>query len=163
MGDPRPSSRFLQQSQRRDLAAAKAFFRSAKAVTGTVPHRVTSDGHEAYPQAIRTALGKAVTHRTNVYLNNRLEQDHRGIKGRIRCMRGFGSLVSAGRFCRGDDELRNFLRVRAFTVSIYPPIAAVFVSFAEPPPYSLCLRPLERFLPTTSPLYWQARSLTEPA
>jgi len=100
-------------SERRDLAAAKRFFRSAKAVTGAVPDRVTSDGHDAYPQAIRTELGKTVTHRTNTYLNNRLEQDHRGIKGRIRCMRGFGSVASAGRFCRGHDELRNFLRVRS--------------------------------------------------
>ena len=101
-------------SERGDLAAANAFFRSAKSVTGKIPDRVTSDDHDAYPQAIRTELGKTVTHRTNVYLNNRLEQDHRGIKGRIRCMRGFGSFVSAGRFCRGHDELRNFLRVRAF-------------------------------------------------
>jgi transposase-like protein len=100
--------------ERRDLAAAKAFFRSAKAATGTVPDRVTSDGHDAYPKAIRTELGKAVRHRTNTYLNNQLEQDHRGIKGRIRCMRGFGSVGSAARFCRGHDALRNFLRVRAF-------------------------------------------------
>jgi hypothetical protein len=74
----------------------------------------SSDRDGAYPQAIRTALGKTVTHRTNAHLNNRLEQDHRGIKGRIRCMRGFASFVSAGRSCRDHDELRNFLRVRAF-------------------------------------------------
>jgi putative transposase len=101
-------------SARWDLAAARAFFRSAKSATGNIPDRVTTDGHDAYPRAIRTELDKAVAHRTNVCLDNRLEQDHRGIKGRIRCMRGFGSFVSAGRFCRGHDELRNFLRVRAF-------------------------------------------------
>jgi transposase-like protein len=67
-------------SEHRDLAAAKAFFRSAKAVTGVMPDRVTTDGHDAYPRAIRTVLGKHVRHRTNSYLNNRLEQDHRGIK-----------------------------------------------------------------------------------
>jgi hypothetical protein len=33
----------------RDLAAAQAFFRSAKAVTGITPDRVTTDGHDAYP------------------------------------------------------------------------------------------------------------------
>jgi putative transposase len=98
----------------RDLAAASADFRSTKSATGKIRNRVTTDGHDAYPRVIRTELGKTVAHRTNVYLNNRLEQDHRGIKGRIRCMRGFGSFVSAGRFCRGHDELRNFLRVRAF-------------------------------------------------
>lgn len=54
-----------------------------------IPDRVTSDGHDAYPQTVRVELGKTVTPRTNVYLNNRLKQDHCGIKGRIRCMRGF--------------------------------------------------------------------------
>ncbi len=44
-------------SDHRDLAAAKAFFRSAKAVTGVNPDRVTTDGHDAYPRAIRTELG----------------------------------------------------------------------------------------------------------
>ena len=101
-------------SERRDLAAAKAFFRSARIVTGVVPDRVTTDGHRAYPAAIRSELSEAVRHRTNVYLNNRLEQDHRGIKDRYRSMRGFKSATSAGRFCRAFDELRSFLRVRSF-------------------------------------------------
>src|SRR5215471_8234518 len=47
-------------SEHRDLAAAKAFFRSAKAVTGVIPDRVTTDGHDAYPRAIRTELGRHV-------------------------------------------------------------------------------------------------------
>ena len=38
-------------SEHRDLAAAKRFFRSAKAVTGVIPDRVTTDGHDAYPRA----------------------------------------------------------------------------------------------------------------
>ncbi len=101
-------------SERRDMAAARAFFRSAKTVTGVAPDRVTSDGHDAYPAAVRCELGQAVRHRTNAYLNNRLEQDPRGIKDRYRPMRGFKSIIPAGRFCRAFDELRNFLRVRAF-------------------------------------------------
>ena len=100
-------------SERRDMAAAKAFFRSAKAVTGSTPDRVTTDGHDSYPRAIRTELGKEVRHRTSRYLNNRLEQDHRGIKGRYRPMRGFKCARSASRFCRAHDELRNFLRLRS--------------------------------------------------
>jgi putative transposase len=76
-------------SEHRDLAAAKAFFRSAKAVTGVTPDRVTTDGHDAYPRAIRMELGKPARHRTSRYLNNRLEQDHRGIKNRGRPMLGF--------------------------------------------------------------------------
>ena len=42
--------------------------------------------------------------------NNHLEQDHRGVKGRARPMRGFKSPISAARFCRAHDEVRNFLR-----------------------------------------------------
>ena len=34
-------------SEHRDLAAAKAFFRSARVVTGVTPDRVTTDGHDA--------------------------------------------------------------------------------------------------------------------
>ena len=99
-------------SEHRDMAAARAFFRSAKSATGIVPDQVTTDGHGSYPRAIRSTLGRRVTHRTSVFKNNRLEQDHRGIKGRIRCMRGFKSFTSAGRFCRAYDELRNHLRPR---------------------------------------------------
>src|SRR3954447_22557084 len=100
-------------SERRDMAAAKAFFRSARAVTGVTPDRVTTDGHDSYPRAIRSELGRGVGHRTSRYLNNRLEQDHRGLKGRYRPMRGFECPRSAARFCRGHDALRNFLRLRS--------------------------------------------------
>ena len=99
-------------SEHRDMQAAKAFFRSARATMGFRPDRVTTDGHGSYPRAIRTVLGKTVRHRTSAYLNNRLEQDHRGIKGRIRCMRGFKSHDAAERFCREHGELRNLLRPR---------------------------------------------------
>src|SRR5919112_2049517 len=100
-------------SEHRDMAAAQAFFRSAQAVTGVTPERVTTDGHDSYPRAIRTTLGKGVRHRASAYLNNRLEQDHRGIKARYRPMRGFKCPRSAARFCRAYDELRNFLRPRS--------------------------------------------------
>ena len=100
-------------SATRDMKAARRFFRSARSVAGFVPDRVTTDGHNSYPRAIRSTLGRNVRHRTSVYLNNRLEQDHRGIKGRIRCMRGFKEHEAADRFCREYDELRNFLRSRS--------------------------------------------------
>src|SRR6201995_5456429 len=103
----------VRLSETRDMAAAKAFFQSAKTVTGGTPARVTTDGQDSYPRAIRTELGDAVRHRTNRYLNNRIEQDHRGIKGRYQPMRGFKSSSSAARFCRSFDELRNFLRLRS--------------------------------------------------
>ena len=99
-------------SEHRDMAAAQAFFRSAKAATGVTPERVITDGHGSYPRAIRSTLGRRVVHRTSAYKNNGLEQDHRGVKGRTRCMRGFKSFAAAERFCRGYDELRDFLRPR---------------------------------------------------
>ena len=57
-------------SETRDMAAAEKFFRSAKAVTGVTPARVTTDGHNSYPRAIRSQLGADVRHRTNQYLTD---------------------------------------------------------------------------------------------
>ncbi len=59
-------------SEHRDMAAARAFFRSAKAATGATPERVTTDGHGSYPRAIRSTLGRRVVHRTSAYKNNGL-------------------------------------------------------------------------------------------
>ncbi len=97
----------------RDLAAAKAFFKQAATTVGHKPERVTTDKHAAYPRAIRRTLGRHVLHRTNQYLNNRLEQDHRGIKQRYYPMRGFGSFASAARFCTAFDEIRLHFRFRS--------------------------------------------------
>ncbi len=99
-------------SEKRDMEAAKRFFKQAAAVGGHTPQRVMTAGHDSYPRAIRETLGSDVLHRTNRYLNNRLEQDHRGIKQRYYPMRGFGSLASASRFCRAFEEVRQFFRVR---------------------------------------------------
>jgi putative transposase len=50
-------------SEPRDMVAAKAFFRAAKSATGMTPDRVTTDGHNSYPRAIRSTLGRHVQHR----------------------------------------------------------------------------------------------------
>lgn len=71
-----------------------------------------TDGHRSYPQAIHEIMGNTVQHRTNKYLNNYLEQDHRGIKQRYYPMRGFGTFTSAAHFCCAFDELRNYFRSR---------------------------------------------------
>ncbi len=62
-------------SRTRDLAAAKAFFRSARSVTQVEPGQVTTDGHTSYPKAIAEELGEGVGHRTSQYKNNLLETD----------------------------------------------------------------------------------------
>jgi transposase-like protein len=58
-------------------------------------------------------MGNKVQHRTNKYLNNRLEQDHRAIKQRYYPMHGFGTFASASRFCRAFDSVRQFFRIRS--------------------------------------------------
>jgi putative transposase len=97
-------------SERRDRTAAEALFRSARTVPDLVPDQVTTDGHGSSPGAMTAELGEGVTHRTNCYLNNHLEQDHRGIKQRPRPMWGFKRFVSAERCCRVYEEVRYFFR-----------------------------------------------------
>ncbi len=97
-------------SQTRDMDAAQRFFRQALDLAGDAPAQVTTDGHDAYPRAIRETLGHAAEHRTSRYKNNRIEQDHRGIKQRYYPMRGFGTVTSAARFCAGFEEQRQYFR-----------------------------------------------------
>ncbi|GHO71320.1 hypothetical protein KSC_102120 [Ktedonobacter sp. SOSP1-52] len=97
------------------MEAAKRFFNQAVTMVDHAPKRVTTDGHDSSPRAIRETLGDTVVHRTNAYLNNRLEQDHRGIKQRYSPMHGFGSFTSASRFCRAFNEGPQFFRFRTTT------------------------------------------------
>ena len=97
-------------SERRDMAAAQRFFTQARGTVGHAPVQVTTDGHDAYPRAIRVTLGDAVGHRTSRYKNNRIEQDHRGVKQRYDPMRGFGSFLSAARCCSAFEEQRQCFR-----------------------------------------------------
>ena len=99
-------------SKTRDMDAAKRFFACALKAVGQAPEKVTTDGHDSYPRAVRETLGPDVYHRTSRSMNNRIEQDHRGIKQRYYPMRGFGSFDSAARFCTAHDELRDHLRPR---------------------------------------------------
>jgi transposase-like protein len=127
-------------SEHRNLAAAKRFFRSAKAVTGVIPDR---DGHDAYPRAIRTELGSRVWHRTNCYLNNRLEQDHRDVKGRCRPMLGFKSVPSARRYCRSGTSYA----VDLACANTFPPLHGAFAICAGQPSRSVFWKLLEREAP----------------
>jgi len=103
----------VRLSKTRDMEAAKAFF---KKILGTIgkPERVITDKHESYPKAIRTILGKKVKHRTSKYLNNLIEADHRGIKGRYQPMKGFKNFESAARFIEAYEEQRDFFRTRTY-------------------------------------------------
>jgi transposase-like protein len=100
-------------SEKRTMETAQRFFQQAVDVVGHTPEQVTTDGHTSYPPAIHETMGSHVQHRTNKYLNHRLEQDHRGIKQRYYPMRGFGTVEASARFCCAFDELRTYLRPRS--------------------------------------------------
>ena len=68
---------------RRDVAAAKAFFVKAIQHDGRPPHTITLDGYAASHRAVREMredglLSKRTKLRSSKYLNNLIEQDHRG-------------------------------------------------------------------------------------
>lgn len=77
-----------------DVKAAKAFFRKALQTQGRAPLSITLDGYAASHHAVRElpALSTRWKHtrlRSSKYLNNMIEQDHRGVKSRINPMLGF--------------------------------------------------------------------------
>lgn len=52
-------------------------------------------------------LPKHTKLRSSKYLNNLIEQDHRGIKSRTRCMLGFKNFLSAATTIAGIELLRR--------------------------------------------------------
>ena len=79
---------------KRDVAAAKAFFRRAFSSQGGLPHKITLDGYQASHRAAEEALGEhpegnQCEIRSSKYLNNLIEEDHRSIKLRLGPMLGF--------------------------------------------------------------------------
>ena len=72
----------------------------------------TRDGHDAYPGAIKAALGAAVRHRTNRHVSNQLEQD-RAASNNGYDPWGIQEYRVSPTFCRVHDEVWNFLRPRS--------------------------------------------------
>jgi putative transposase len=109
-------------SEQRDLPAARRFLTKALNRHGR-PERIVIDGSQTNREAIvscdttnrlrdrsRRKL-KPIRIRQSQYLNNRIEQDHRRIKGRVRPMMGFKSPASAAITLSGI-EMVHMMRKR---------------------------------------------------
>ena len=103
----------------RAIAAAQAFFRKALNSNGQrFAGTVTSDGHGPSRSALwklrrEPVKWRNVRVRTNKYLNNIVEQDHRGIKARCGPLQGFKSFVTTAVTLAGF-ELAHRIRKRQF-------------------------------------------------
>jgi transposase-like protein len=106
----------------RGIAASLAFFRKALGtVTPRVPRKITLDGHVPSRRALwllrrEHACWRNVLVRTNRYLNNIVEQDHRAIKRRCASMAGFKSFENAAVTIAGI-ELAHRIRKRQYMLS----------------------------------------------
>ncbi|CCA90962.1 IS6 family transposase [Novosphingobium sp. PP1Y] len=105
-------------SNTRNLRDAKRFFRRAYKRHG-LPVQLTIDGSQTNLEAARTchaevrmrtrSKAEPLKVRQSQYMNNRIEQDHRRIKRRIRPMLGFKSQATAGVILEGI-ELIHMIR-----------------------------------------------------
>lgn len=125
-------------SEHRDLHAAKRFIRKALQRHGR-PDRIVIDGSQTNREAIIACdaesrlrdrsrrLIKPIRIRQSQYLNNRIEQDHRRVKRRIRSMLGFKSTVTAAIILSGIEMLHMMRKRQArFAYNPDPSIAEQF-------------------------------------
>jgi transposase-like protein len=99
-------------STRRDVGAARAFFRKAIDSQRSLPRTITLDGYAASHRAVREMktdgqLRADTKVRSSKYLNNLIEQDHRGVKLRIGPMLGFKRFRTAAITIAGVELLRR--------------------------------------------------------
>jgi putative transposase len=105
-------------TEQRDEPAAKRFLTKAIHRHG-VPEKITIDGSEANAAAIRgynEEHGTAIIIRQITYLNNIVEQDHRGVKRVTRPMLGFKSFAAAQDTLTGI-ELMHMIKKRQLVVA----------------------------------------------
>lgn len=125
-------------SENRDLLAAKRFLRKALKRHGR-PDRIVIDGSQTNREAIVSCdaesrlrdrsrrLIKPIRIRQSQYLNNRIEQDHRRVKRRIRSVLGFKSTVTAAIILSGIEMIHMMRKRQArFAYNPDPSIAEQF-------------------------------------
>ena len=91
----------------RDQHAAEKFFEQAQATTNVIPEQITTDKEPALYPAIENQFPAITKHRDSKYMNNRLEQNHRGIKSRYKVMKGFKNPFNAVIFCTAFEEIKQ--------------------------------------------------------
>jgi len=116
-------------SVRRDLTAARAFFRRALA-TGAVPVEVTTDRAPVYPRVLDELIPGAL-HGTEQYANNTIEADHGRLKARLRPMRGPKTFRSARALATGHAFVQNLRRGHYEIATDVPLRHRVRVAFDE--------------------------------
>ena len=102
----------IRLSTKRDVTAAKAFFRKAIKSQGSTPRTITLDGYSASHRAVRDMkidgqLPADMKLRSSKYLNNLIEQDHRGVKLCIDPMLEFKWFKTAAITIAGIELLRR--------------------------------------------------------
>jgi putative transposase len=104
-------------TEHRDKEAALRFLKKAIRRNG-LPETITIDGSDANEAAIKSyneEHGTAIAIRQVKYLNNVVEQDHRGVKRVTRPMLGFKSFAAA-QDTLGGIELMHMLKKRQMVV-----------------------------------------------
>jgi len=99
-------------SDKRNINAAENFFKQAMKTTGIKPSQITTDKEPAFYRAVKNIFGKNTKHRDSKYMNNLIEQHHRGIKSRYKVMKGFKNIFSTLRFCTVFEEIQQFFRIK---------------------------------------------------
>jgi transposase-like protein len=125
-------------SEKRNLSAAKRFLHKALKRHGR-PEGIVIDGSQTNREAIlscdttdrlqdrsRRKL-KLIKIRQSAYLSNRIEQDHRAVKRRVRPMLGLKSVASARVILSGIELVHMMRKQQAkYACTPRPPLAEQF-------------------------------------
>jgi transposase-like protein len=130
-------------SENRDLPAAKRFIRKALN-RHSRPDRIVIDGSQTNREAVIACDGESrlqnrsqrslmpIRIRQSQHLNNRIEQDHRRVKRRIRSMLGFKSTASAATILSGIEMVHTMRKRQArYAYNPAPSLVEQFEILAE--------------------------------